>query len=172
MKGTKELMIIFHKILEKIPKAILLIGGNIKKENKRIIKRMIKKLKIPSHNIIFYPNIKNENLKYFYMNSTLTLYTAIDEPFGQIPLESMKYKTPVIAFEGGGPSETIQDGKTGFLIKNFDLEDFAEKAIDLIMNKELYYTFCQNAKYHVTNNFNFERSVSQLLLIIRKYLVF
>ena len=44
-------------------------------------------------------------------------YTAIDEPFGLIPLESMNYGIPVIAFEGG-PSETIIDGLAGYLIKS------------------------------------------------------
>jgi glycosyltransferase involved in cell wall biosynthesis len=41
------------------------------------------------------------------------------EPFGIVPIESMACGTPVIAFNHGGPAETIVDGKTGFLIESY-----------------------------------------------------
>ncbi len=52
---------------------------------------------------------------------------AIDESYGLIPLESMKNGTPIIAFKGG-PSETILDGQTGYLIKNYNFNDFVKKS--------------------------------------------
>lgn len=39
-----------------------------------------------------------------------------DEPFGLVAIEAMACGTPVIAFDRGGLSETIIDGKTGFLV--------------------------------------------------------
>ncbi|MHA1491512.1 MAG: glycosyltransferase family 4 protein [Promethearchaeota archaeon] len=166
-KGTKELIIIFNKILKEIPESILLIGGKIKKENIIIIKKLVKKLKIPRKNIKFYGFIKEELLNSFYANSTLTLYTAINEAFGLIPLESMKNGTPVITF-GGGPSETIINGKTGYVIKNNDLDDFTQKAINLIKNKKLNTEFSNNAIKHIRKNFNYDQCISNLESILLK----
>lgn len=76
----------------------------------------------------------------------------------------MKNGTPVIAFEGG-PSETIIDGLTGFLIQNQDTNQFAQKALKLIKDKELYNKFSKNAKTHIKEMFNFEKSISDLELL-------
>lgn len=167
LKGARELMYIFDKILKEITDIILLIGGLIKKENEIIIKKWIKKLKIPPKNIIFYGFIEANLLKYFYAQSTLTFYNAIDEAYGLIPLESMKNGTPVIAFEGG-PTETIRDGKTGYIIKNYKLNEFAQKAIKLIKNKILIENFSKKCKEHVKKNFNFEKSFSSLEKILQE----
>ncbi|MHA1762929.1 MAG: glycosyltransferase, partial [Promethearchaeota archaeon] len=84
-----------------------------------------------------------------------------DEAYGYIPLESMKNGTPVVAFEGG-PSETIVDGITGFVIKRDDIRDFARKVIEIITNPELRAKLSKNAQSHVFRNFNFENSVENL----------
>ena len=43
------------------------------------------------------------------------VYTPAAEHFGIVPLEAMAAARPVIAADGGGPTETIVDGATGFL---------------------------------------------------------
>ena len=86
MKGARELILIFNIIHQKIPDLILLIGGSISRSNYRLLKRTISKCNLPSNMIIFYGSIESDQLKYFYKESSLTLYTAIDEPFGLIPL--------------------------------------------------------------------------------------
>lgn len=166
-KGIKELIFIFSKILNEVPESILLIGGRIGKYNQKILKKSIKDLKIPNKNIKIYGIIEKELLNQFYAQSTLTFYTAIDESFGQIPIESMRYGTPVIAFEGG-PSETIKDGETGYIIKNLDLNEYIQKSMKIITNKELYESFSKKAKKHVEVNFNFEKTISEFELILYK----
>ena len=45
------------------------------------------------------------------------LYTPTNEHFGIVPLEAMSAGCPVIAVDSGGPTETVIDGTTGFLVK-------------------------------------------------------
>ena len=170
LKGAKELIYIFEKILKEIPKAKLLIGGWLLTENRILIKKLIKKLDLPSENIIFSGFIEDDFLDFFYQKSSLTLYTPIDEAYGLIPLESMKNGTPVVAFEGG-PSETIIDGKSGYLIKNNDINDFSIKAIRILKNKELCEKFSQFGKQNVKANFNIEQTVSDLEKILEKVIL-
>ncbi|MFW9971848.1 MAG: glycosyltransferase family 4 protein [Candidatus Odinarchaeota archaeon] len=167
LKGAKELIYIFEKVIRIIPEAILLIGGRPSKSNIKIITKSMKKLKIPKQNVIFYGFVEEYLINNFYKQSTLTFYTAIEESYGLIPLESMLNGTPVIAFEGG-PSETILDGETGYIIKTNDLDSFAQKAITLIKNKELSKEFSLRGKEHVINNFSMENSISSLEEIFQK----
>ena len=45
------------------------------------------------------------------------VYTPRAEHFGIVPLEAMAAARPVIAVNRGGPTETIVDGQTGFLVE-------------------------------------------------------
>ena len=49
------------------------------------------------------------------------------EPFGRIVLEAQALGKIPIAFDHGGASETIIDGKTGFLAEPFNVESLSEK---------------------------------------------
>ena len=167
MKGAKELIYIFKKIIHQLSNTILLIGGLITKENCFIFSHLMKRLKIPKENVIFLGFIAEEELNYFYSQSTLTFYTAIEESYGLIPLESMKNGTPVIAFEGG-PSETILNGKTGYIIKSNEINDFAKKAIKLMKDKRLFVEFSKCAKEHVREIFNIEKKILDLESIFKK----
>ncbi|KKL02209.1 hypothetical protein LCGC14_2626620, partial [marine sediment metagenome] len=167
MKGAEELIKIFYRIQKSILNVFLLIGGWITNENKRIIKKNIKKLKIPLNKVIFYGFVEKERLNVIYKNSVLTLFTALDEPYGLVPLESMINGTPVVAFEGG-PSETILNGETGYIIDKNDIDGFAQKSINIINNQELREIFSKKAKAHIIKNFKFEKSVSKLESILIK----
>ena len=123
---------------------------------------MIKKLAIPRNKIIYQGIMDNFKLKYFYAKSSVTLFTAFDESYGLIPIESMLNGTPVIAFKNAGPTETILEGKTGYLIKDFDLNDFARKVIKIIEDENIYKKFSKNGINHIINNFNFNQSFIDL----------
>jgi len=59
------------------------------------------------------------------------------EPFGRVIAEAMAMKRPVIATRAGGPSEIIEDGRTGFLIAARDDEALAERIMALLANPSL-----------------------------------
>lgn len=168
-KGVSELMKIFSKLIKRNTEIKLFIGGKISDENLTIIDNEVKKLSIMRESIIRIGYLNEEDLNTYYMQSTITYYTAIDESFGLIPVESMNMGTPVIAFEGG-PSETILNGKTGFVIKNSDLDDFVEKSLLLITDITLREQFSKNAKKHAEENFIFGKSVEKLLNVFDEVL--
>ncbi|MGC8622173.1 MAG: glycosyltransferase family 4 protein, partial [Caldisphaera sp.] len=65
-------------------------------------------------------NVSDEQLNELYSNAYITLYPSINEIFGYIPVESMLSGTPVIAYNSGGPSETILNNRTGWLVNSKD----------------------------------------------------
>src|SRR6266700_958599 len=53
------------------------------------------------------------------------LPSTLPEPFGLVVIEAMASGKPVVATAPGGPSETVVDGETGYLIKPSDPQDIA-----------------------------------------------
>ncbi|CCE83961.1 Piso0_004558 [Millerozyma farinosa CBS 7064] len=63
--------------------------------------------------VIFLLSIKTSLKKALIKNSELLLYTPSFEHFGIVPVESMLYKTPVLAANNGGPLESIVNYDSG-----------------------------------------------------------
>ena len=79
-------------------------------------------------NIEFIGAVSNEKLVNLYTNALYVLFTFNHEPFGYIPIESMACGTPVITYNKQGPSESLVNGSTGWLVNNDEeLLDFALK---------------------------------------------
>ncbi len=68
----------------------------------------------------------DDRQKTSFLGDALALLFPIDwpEPFGLVMIEAMACGTPVIAFPSGSVSEVIDEGETGFVVK--DIEEAAE----------------------------------------------
>lgn len=69
-------------------------------------------------NIQFIGAISNKELVNLYTNALYVLFTFNHEPFGYIPIESMACGTPVLTYNKQGPSESVVNGSTGWLVNN------------------------------------------------------
>jgi glycosyltransferase involved in cell wall biosynthesis len=73
----------------------------------------------------------------FYRKAKGLLYPQRwQEPFGLVFIESMACGTPPIAFDRGSAKEIIKNGKTGFVVKNFDEMVRAIKRLDKIHRED------------------------------------
>lgn len=61
----------------------------------------------PSTDVLFLPSIRSSLKTSLLKQAELLLYTPGREHFGIVPVESMLYKTPVLAINFGGPLETV-----------------------------------------------------------------
>ncbi|MGD9764209.1 MAG: glycosyltransferase [Candidatus Binatia bacterium] len=60
-----------------------------------------------------------------FAEARCVVYTPSREHFGYVPIEAMAAGRPVVAVGDGGPAETIDDGRTGFL-RPATADDFAD----------------------------------------------
>ena len=73
-----------------------------------------------------------------YLESSMLILTSEFEPFGLVLPEAMSCGLPVVSFDCPyGPADIITDGVDGFLIKNRDVQAFADRVCQLIEDKEL-----------------------------------
>jgi alpha-1,3/alpha-1,6-mannosyltransferase len=69
----------------------------------------------PDVSVLFLLSIPNSVKSSLLRAASLLVYTPSNEHFGIVPLEAMLSGTPVLAANTGGPTETILDGRTGWL---------------------------------------------------------
>ena len=80
------------------------------------------------------------------------------EPFGRTIIEAMACEKVIIATNMGGPTEIIENGVDGFLIKPDGVE--LAKAISKILNNdELRESVSRNARKKVLEKFSIERQI-------------
>ena len=64
--------------------------------------------------------------------------TSYTESFGLVLIEAESYGIPIMALDSAqGAKEIIQNGENGYLIHNRDLNEMAEKIINLIEDENL-----------------------------------
>lgn len=68
-------------------------------------------------------------------SATMLIYTPLNEHFGIVPLEAMLHHTPVLAANRGGPTETVIDGRSGWLRDVNKVEDWAAVMYDVLSGK-------------------------------------
>ncbi len=63
-------------------------------------------------------HVSDNELAKLYAGAKAFLALATDEDFGMTPVEAMAAGTPVIAYAGGGYTESVVEGKTGIFFKD------------------------------------------------------
>ncbi len=77
---------------------------------------------VERHANVEYVGEINERQKGAFLGNASALLFPIDwpEPFGLVMIEAMACGTPVIAFDAASVPEVIEDGRSGFIVRNVD----------------------------------------------------
>jgi len=127
----------------------------------------------PKLHIVSWKNENGERLTEkelvkIYNESIITLCTSRLETFGLVPLESMACGTPVIATKVSGHRETIEDGKTGFLV-DFDPQEIAEKITRLINNLDLVTKMSKEGRKSIEKNWIWKKQITDLETLLERF---
>ena len=131
-KDVRSLLMIWSLVFKRFPDWQLHIYGGFSNEYDVLLDEIRDMranvfLKDPTSNIIDK-----------YCENSILLLTSLFEPFGLVLPEAMSCGLPVVAFDCPyGPADIITDGVDGFLVKNRDINEFADRVCQLIEDKEL-----------------------------------
>lgn len=81
--------------------------------------------------------VSEDELQLLYSQASLYVYTSPEEDFGMGIIEAMAAGTPVVAWDIAGPTVTVVDGETGFLVKPYDTEEFSDRIARLLQSPDL-----------------------------------
>ncbi|KAJ8128650.1 hypothetical protein O1611_g4984 [Lasiodiplodia mahajangana] len=109
---------------------LVIVGGNRNSVVEQEIKAMFEPL--VRRGVVIFTGLKvGEELMAHYASADLFLHCSITETFGLVVLEAMASGVPVIARDEGGPSDTVDHGRTGYLVPPNDLEGFVQRILEL-----------------------------------------
>ena len=90
-----------------------------------------------------------------YSNAYALIFPALwDEPFAQIPLESMACGCPVIAYGSGGITEMIINGQNGYLVPTGAFDQLLKTTVDLIDNPSKAEKMRLTSRQYIEENFS------------------
>jgi glycosyltransferase involved in cell wall biosynthesis len=137
-KGHTVFLDAAKRVFERIPNARAFVIGAAPHRNKEYegeLRALAQDLGIADRVIFtgFRPNVP-EMLELL----DVVVHASISpEPFGRVIAEAMAMKRPIIATLAGGPTEIIDDGRTGFLVPPRDPEALAKRIIMLLEDPAL-----------------------------------
>lgn len=87
------------------------------------------------------------NVEQYLQMSKIFAFTSSSEGFPNVIGEAMSAGLPTVAFDCvAGPSDMIEDDKTGYLIPLFDYKTFSEKLSDLMLDEQKQKLFGEQGK--------------------------
>lgn len=121
---------------------------------KKKVEKFIEKNKL-QNNVEFYDQIDSKLISKFYAEANVFCIPSVMEALGQVQLEAMAAKTPVIGTAVGGIPETINKD-VGMLVKPKSVKEIAKAIVYLFSNPQIAKKMGENGLKHVKMNFNAE----------------
>lgn len=134
-KGQKLFVDAAELVLKKCPNVCFKIAGGVYQGEDFIredLNSYIKKKKL--ENSVKLVGLVTDMPSFYKSLDLFVLPSLQPEPFGLVVIEAMSYGLPVIATNHGGPTEIIEDGKDGFLVRYDDASEMSERIIQLVQN--------------------------------------
>ena len=156
-KGQAELIQAMAIVKRTIPVfKLLIVGerGDSSGEYIQKIKTLVKDLGIEDM-VIFTGQRKD--VSQILAACQIFALPSFEEPFGNVFVEAMWMKKPVVALDNGGVREIVQHGKSGLLSAPKDIEQMAKNIITLLQNPSLCAQMGEYGKQQVEKCFNATR---------------
>lgn len=111
-----------------------------------------------------------EELANCYKDSDIYLLPTHGEGMPTSVLEAMAFGLPVITRPVGGLKDFFEDGKMGYLIEDFDTNEYIEKIVQLMRNEKLYESISSYNYNYAQHRFLASKVARQLEMDFEKYI--
>lgn len=164
VKRVQDVVASFAKIQGVVPSKLLLVGDG---PEMTPVCKLVSKLGLDDH-VLFLG--KQDKLEELYSLSDLLLLLSEKESFGLVLLEAMACGVPCIGTNIGGIPEVIIDGETGYICEFGNVDEVAEKSIQLLTDSAKHHAFSEAAMSLVESSFRSETITEEYLAIYRRLL--
>lgn len=163
-KGIDTALHALQRILETVPEAFYLIGGD-GPDQERLVS-LAQHLGVADR-VRFLGRIPYDDLRRYYnVGDVFVMPSRQDEPyvegFGLVFLEANACGKPVVGARSGGIPDAVQDGKTGLLVAPDDVAGLADALIRLFTDTDFATALGRNGREHVLKEANWDRVADRL----------
>lgn len=114
----------------------------------------------PFHRVVFLGRVDRHRLPELYSLADLFVFPSTTDTFGMVVLEAQACGLPAVVTDVGGPKEIIVPGKTGFVARAGDPQDWTNKIEGIISLRtyypELYQEFRLASRQNVLNTYHWD----------------
>ena len=140
--------------------ASLVITGQ-ETEYTESLRRMVARFGL-SDRVHFTGLTSEADLAALYASAASYVYPSPEEDYGMGVVEAMAAATPVVAWDHAGPTGTMVDGVTGYLVSPDRPELFAERTARLVSDESLSRRLGRGAQERVIRDFTFHGHIESL----------
>jgi glycosyltransferase involved in cell wall biosynthesis len=102
-------------------------------------------------------------LQRLYRESTLLVQPMLNDPWGQVYLEAMVSRTPVMGLARNGLPELVDGGRHGFLVDRADPEALAEAILQALADPKRLERMAETAQAYVLATHSWDRVAERIL---------
>ena len=167
-KGYNVLITALSKVKEDFQCVLIGAGDGSTKFQKILIDKIIK-LKLEAK--VKLLKSTRDIQAAMILGDIVVMPSLTPEPFGRVILEAQALGKIPIAFDHGGASETIIDGKNGFLAKPIDVDSLSKKiSLALSLKGSKMEKIGEFSKKNVSKNFSHDKMCKLTLSLYRRCL--
>jgi len=134
LKGIDQLLRAMTYLRDgKAPRLVIVGGDDNSREEVKRLKKLASGLNI-ENSVTFLGMIEHERLPGFYNAASICVVASYYESFGLVALESMACGTPVVATDVGDLTNIVQEGETGYVVRDNSPHCLADK-IALLLSR-------------------------------------
>ena len=111
----------------------------------------------------FRPRLPWLELQRLYRESTLLVQPMLNDPWGQVYLEAMVSRTPVMGLARNGLPELVDGGRRGFLVDRADPDALAEAILGAVADPERLERVAEAAQSHALGTYSWDRVAERIL---------
>ena len=163
-KGCYDIPAVVSEVVKVVPDVKFVLGGAGSPMDEQAVKELLDKYGVGDH-VVFPGWVRGEEKDRLLRKSDVFFLPSYNEGLPMTILESMGYGIPNISTNIAAIPEAITDGVNGFTIEPGDVDSLAEKMKNLILHKDLWVKFSNNAYETAKNEFSIKTHFAQLMKI-------
>ena len=104
-----------------------------------------------------------DQLRLWFHAADVVLYpTRAEEPFGLVPVEAQACGRPVIVTDAGGLPETLNNGRSGLVVKKQDPAALADAIASILGDAKTRFEMGRQAREYIRTRYPLERTSAEL----------
>lgn len=142
-----------------LPLKLLIAGdGSLRGQ----LEQLVKELGI-TNRVVFAGKIEHSKVVSYYNMLDVFLALSESESFGVSVIEASACEVPVVVSNVGGLPEVVDNGSTGFVVPEDDIDFIAKKVRMLLKDKNLRSNLGVNGRAKVESEYDFSVNLKQML---------
>ena len=166
-KGGIYVLKAFLHVVKEFPDATLTLIGSCSFVYKKLLHRIISKNNLQDK-VKLIDHVLQSELIPLYAEANVFAMPSLIEALGQVYMEALMSKTPVIGCDVGGVSEVITN-EVGFLVKPKDSRAISDCIINLFNDPKKAEEMGRKGRERIQNNFNIDGMIKKTLEVYEKY---